>query len=137
MPGKCRGRQDYPSGANFLNAVRSSKCPRSRAGEMPRSPNVSFRSGFSERMGKQSRIIEVPEISCQRSVDAVKSIPQERGPERRCEQSDKVTETSSQDLDETVHESTSRFCERIREKRRKGEKEKNPSSYVAVSGRKR
>ena len=80
---------------------------------------------ISERMG----IIEVPEISCQRSVEAVRSIFQERSPERRCEQSEviKVTETSSQDLDETGHESLSRFYERICEKRRKGETEENPS----------
>ena len=52
---------------------------------------------ISERMGKQSRSIEVPKISCQKSVEAVKSVPQERIPGRRCEQREVIkTETSSQ-----------------------------------------
>ena len=68
--------------------------------------------------------------------------PQERSSKRRFEKSEviKLTETASQDqiwlrtleqfLDETRHESHSRFCERIRELRRNGKKEKNPSIFV-------
>ena len=43
---------------------------------------------ISLRMGTQSTIVEVPEISCQESVEIVKSISQERSSERRCEQSE-------------------------------------------------
>ena len=83
---------------------------------------------LQKSVSEPSQAIEVPKISCQRSVEAVKSFPQERSPERRCEQSEvtEVTETSSQDLwlgtpeqflDETRHESLSRFRERGRELR--------------------
>ena len=54
------------------------------------------------RVGEQSRSVEVPKISCLESVEA-------------------------EDLDETGDESLSRFVERIREKRRKAEKERNLS----------
>ena len=55
-------------------------------------------------MGEQSRSIEVPKISCRESVKA-------------------------EDLDESGDEYLSRFVERIRVKRRKGEKEKNPFCF--------
>ena len=58
-------------------------------------------------MGGQSRSVEVPKISCRESVEA-------------------------EDLDETGDESHSRFVERIREKRRNAEKEKNPAVVLAV-----
>ena len=86
------------------------------------------RSVPQERISERMGIIEVPEISCQRSAEVVKSILQERSPERRCPQSEviKATETTSQDLEETGHE-TRRGSGRGSVKREgKGEKEENP-----------
>ena len=93
-------------------------------------------------MGKQSRIIEVPKIACQKSVEAVKSIPQERSSERTCEQSEVIKVTSSEDqlwqrtveqnLDDTWHEPASRFFVRIRERMEKVEKEEGPSIFVTI-----
>ena len=50
-------------------------------------------------MGEQIGVIEVHKISSQKSVEVVKSIPQERISERMCEQSEfiDVTMISSQD----------------------------------------
>ena len=81
-------------------------------------------------MGKQSRIIEVPNISCRRSVEAVKRIPHERDPERRCEQSEviKVTETSSQNLDETGMSKSHVF---VRGSVKREGKERNPLVFCS------
>ena len=92
---------------------------------------------ISERMGEQSRIIEVPKnLMPEKCRGSPKYPPQDRISERMCEQSEvvKVTETSSQDqmwhrtvgqsLDDTWHEPASRFSESTREKTGKGETEK-------------
>ena len=72
----------------------------------------------------------MPKISCQESVEVVKSIPQKRISERMCEQSKAIggTEISSQVQswqitveqihDDTRHEPFSRISNRIREPKR-------------------
>ena len=47
-----------------------------------------------EPISERSKVIEVPKTSREKSVKAVKSIPQECSPDRRCEQSEviKLTE---------------------------------------------
>ena len=110
-PGKCGGSQNYPSGADFWTEPVCRSTQDLVPGEVPRSPKMSFKRVFLNGV----RLSKVPKISCQRSVEAVKSILQERSPEWRCEQSEvtEVTET----LCQTRHESLSRFRERSRELR--------------------
>ena len=100
--GHCRGRQDYPSGADFWTNGCTDRGCRSAQDLAP----------GECRGGQKYQVIEVPKISCLESAEVVKSTLQERSPERRCEQSE--TKTSSQELDE------------------KGREGENPSIFVAV-----
>ena len=95
---------------------------------------------FLSVLVKQSRVIEVPKISCRGSAEVVKSILQERSSERRCEQSEVIKVTSSQDqtrqrtveqnLGDTRQELASRSFERVREKAGRERKEKNQSVFL-------
>ena len=101
----------------------------------------SFRSVSLNGWVNRAELTKCPRPRA-RSVQVVKSIPQDRSSERRCEQSDVIKVTSSQNqiwqrtveqnLDDTWHELASRSLKRIREKTGIGKKEKNPQVFFHV-----
>ena len=67
------------------------------------SKNVSFRSKFLDRLCEQMCVIEVPLISSQESVEAVKCVLfQERISQRMCEQIGVEVKSRSQESVEAV-----------------------------------
>ena len=62
------------------------KCTRSHAKKVSRQSTIALQERISESMCEQIGVVEVPKISNQESVEAVKIVPQERIPEMMCEQ---------------------------------------------------
>ena len=61
----CEDRQVEVNASDASHGVRLSMCPRSRAGKVPRSPELSFRSGFLNGI----RLSKCLKSSCQESVE--------------------------------------------------------------------
>ena len=87
-----------------VNTLVLLKCPRSQARKVSSHSNVSFRSKFLDRLCEQMCVIEVPLISSQESVEAVKVLFQDRISQRMCEQIgvSEVSKVSSQESVEAV-----------------------------------
>ena len=104
-PGKSRSRQKLLRRSGFLDRwvdrAELSKCPRSRARRVSRKSKLPLRSGFLNEWANRARLSSAQNLMPKKCRGSQKSMPQERSPERRCEQSEvlKVTETSKASSD--------------------------------------
>ena len=88
-----------------------------------------------KRTSERGKFIHVPRIPCREGPEVVKSIPQERIPERmgKLNEVDPVLLRAVKQYLDTERESPSRFFERLRERiMEQVEKEKNPSVFLTV-----